>query len=423
MATIVVMALSWLAVPSASAATERPGSRLPDTDSSSDSLIVSLITCYPGPDIYALCGHEAIRVRSSRMDSVWNYGIFNFNEPNFIYRFVKGETDYMVAGYPFVWFLPEYIERGSKVVEQELNLSQQEARTLLANLRTEALPENRRYRYNYVLDNCATRIIRQTDMAAQERVIYPDSIKYGSFRNAMRAYHKNYPWYQFGIDLALGSGIDRQIRARDEMFVPVEMMEKSAGAHFADGRDFVKKTIILNEGVADATLPPTPWYLSPLFVCSAFFILTVLLSVWQAKKGRVFKWLYSAWFSILGTVGLLSVFLVFVSEHEATSPNVLTLWINPLQYIFALCVLWRKTRYAALTMAWYNIVVIGCLLLIWPFQNQSANPAFFPLMGATVVMSALYAIIFNKRSYNNNARTSKNGATTASRRGGRKRKR
>ena len=31
------------------------------------------------------------------MDSVWNFGIFDFREPNFVYRFVKGETDYMVA--------------------------------------------------------------------------------------------------------------------------------------------------------------------------------------------------------------------------------------------------------------------------------------------------------------------------------------
>ena len=76
--------------------------------SEQDSLIVSVITCQPGREIYELCGHEAIRVRGIMngvpMDSVWNYGIFDFAQPNFVYRFVKGETDYRVAGYPFSWF-------------------------------------------------------------------------------------------------------------------------------------------------------------------------------------------------------------------------------------------------------------------------------------------------------------------------------
>ena len=88
-------------------------------------------------------------------------------------------------------------------------------------LREEALPRNRTYRYNYVKDNCATRIVDRVDQATDRRVIYPDTVKYGTFRREMRAYHKDYPWYQFGIDLALGSGLDAGIPGRAEMFVPI----------------------------------------------------------------------------------------------------------------------------------------------------------------------------------------------------------
>ena len=83
------------------------------TDSVPKPLTVSLITCYPGPDVYALCGHTAIRIRSEKMDSVWNYGMFDFSQDDFIYRFVKGETDYMLGAYPFEWFMPELVRRGS----------------------------------------------------------------------------------------------------------------------------------------------------------------------------------------------------------------------------------------------------------------------------------------------------------------------
>ena len=132
-----------------------------------DSIIVSLITCSPGSEIYELCGHEAVRVRGilhgQPVDSIWNYGVFDFTEPNFIYRFVKGETDYRLAGYPFYWFLPEYQEAGRTVTEQDLNLSQTEASRFLNILREEAKPENCKYRYNYVKDNCATRIVWRLD--------------------------------------------------------------------------------------------------------------------------------------------------------------------------------------------------------------------------------------------------------------------
>ncbi|MDE6423593.1 MAG: DUF4105 domain-containing protein, partial [Muribaculaceae bacterium] len=259
MAIIVAMALSWLCLgvsaqtsdrlntpvpapaPVASAeGGEAPTDSLPSAPKAEEGLTVSLLTCSPGPEIYELYGHEAIRVKGEGRDSVWNFGVFNFKEPNFVYRFVKGETDYLCVGYPTEWFLPEYEQRGSRVVEQELNLNDAEARRLLKMLQTNALPQNRKYRYNYVKDNCATRIWRMMENAADSKVVYPDSVRYGTYRNEMRAYNRNYPWYQFGIDLALGVDIDSAINAKDEMFVPVEMERMIGGAHFADGRPVVK---------------------------------------------------------------------------------------------------------------------------------------------------------------------------------------
>ncbi len=396
-AIFVAMALSCLCV-----FAQRPR-QLPHLDDSAkdDSLTVSLITCYPGPEIYELCGHEAIRVRGEGRDSVWNFGMFSFNEPNFVYRFVKGETDYLCVGYPFAWFMPEYVGRGSKVVEQDLNLTQDEAHRLLALLQTHALPENRRYRYNYVLDNCATRITDQIDKATTSRVIYPDTMAYATFRDEMRSYHRNYPWYQFGIDLALGSGLDRQLRGREDMFVPVEMMHKSGNARLADGRRLVRETRVLNEGTGQAVLPPTPWWQTPLFVCWALFAPTLIFCLISLKKRKLYGWAYFIWFLILGLTGTLSAFLVFISSHEATSPNALLLWLNPLQLIFAVCVLSRKLRPGAVAMSWFNIAAMLCMLLVWPFQRQVANPAFFPLMLSTLILSATYAIIAYKVSYKN----------------------
>lgn len=365
-----------------------------------DSVVVSLITCWPGSEVYELCGHEALRVRGTisglAVDSVWNYGVFDFNEPHFVYRFVKGETDYMLAGYPFAWFLPEYQQTGRRVLEQDLNLTQEEALKLVKRLQNEGRPENRTYRYNYVKDNCATRIIDRIDEVTGKPVVYPDTVKYGTFRKEMRSYHKNYPWYQFGIDLALGSGIDMPIKGREEMFVPVEMAEKAADAHFPDGRPLVRESRVLNQGIGDASLPPTPWYLTPVAVGWLAFILVLGISAWMIKRRKIAKAVYSLWFAICGLTGCLIAFLVFKSQHEATSPNVLLLWLNPLQLLLAVTVWSRRMRLLSYIVAYYNVIACGLLLIVWQFQRQSGNAAFFPLMGATLLLAAVFAYVAPK---------------------------
>lgn len=376
----------------------------PQETQGGDSVVASLLTCWPGPEVYELCGHEALRIRTYRpgaagalegalTDSVWNYGVFDFAQPNFIYRFVKGETDYMLAGYPFAYFLEEYRTAGRKVAEQKLNLTQPEARRLRALVQREGRPDKRTYRYNYVKDNCATRIADRIEQASDTTVIWPDSVKYGTFREEMRAYHKNYPWYQFGIDLALGNGIDRPETGKAEMFVPLEMMERASGARLADGRDLTAPAEVLYEGEGDRTLPATHWAVTPLFISWVLFILAAILCCLQVRRGLIYRIWYTLWFLILGLTGILVAFLVFVSTHEATAPNLLILWLNPLQLVMAAGIWWRKWRIPVLCTAYYNIIALTVLLIVWPVQGQSANAAFFPLMGSTLALAATYAIV------------------------------
>lgn len=349
-------------------------------------LTVSFLTCEPGPEIYELCGHEAIRVRGEGIDSVWNYGTFDFREPNFVYRFVKGETDYMLQGYPTEWFIPEYVARGSRVTEQDINLTREEARRFLRLLRKESEPANCRYRYNYVRDNCATRITERLEDAVGSETIYPDSVKYKTFREAMRYYHRNYPWYQFGIDMVLGRGLDIPVTAREGMFVPMVMERNIQKARFADGRPVVKARRVIYEGRGDVTLPPTPWLLSPLAVSLLIFIVSAVLAGVGFRSGRFCRWWWSLVFGCYGLIGCLVAFLVFGSAHEATSPNLMLLLFNPFQLLFAVSVWFRKLRAVNMTMGLYNIFGIGTLMLIWPFQSQSANPAFWPLAATAVVL-------------------------------------
>lgn len=90
-----------------------------------DSVRVSLITFFPGSEIFELEGHTGLRIRDLRThdDVIYNWGTFDFNSPGFVYRYVMGETDYTVAAAPTDLFLMAYEAQGRRIVEQELNLT------------------------------------------------------------------------------------------------------------------------------------------------------------------------------------------------------------------------------------------------------------------------------------------------------------
>lgn len=355
-------------------------------------LRASLITAWPGSEIYELCGHEAIRIHGEGIDSVWNFGIFNFNEPNFVYRFVKGETDYNVAGYDFRWFLPEYIDRGSRVEEQVLNLSPEETARLRKLLQKYSRPPLNRYRYNYIKNNCSTQIADLLDSVAGGKVIYKDSVRFNTYRDAMRGYHANYPWYQFGIDIALGNGLEEEISPREELFIPVEFNRHAAHAELPDGRRLVAQTNVLNPGTPEAVLPPTPFYATPLWVAILIAAVSGILIFWGWKRRKTPKWWYAIFFSVEGLAGCLVFFLVCFSQHAATSPNILIWWLNPLQLLVPIFIWSRRWAIVEKVLMWLNIMAVGLMLILMPFvaQGQASQPALVVLAVTDFALAAAY---------------------------------
>ncbi len=353
-----------------------------------EDLTVSIVTCDPGPDVYELCGHAALRIRSASMDSVWNYGIFDFTSPNFLYRFCKGETDYMVYGYQFDRFMPAYVMRGSKVTEQVLDLTQEEAAKLRTLLQIESRPENRVYRYNYVRDNCATRPWKRVTQATDRDIQLPDTLFFPTFRSEMSHFHRNYPWYQFGIDLVLGSGLDYPLAKDEDTFAPPVLEEKLSKATIG-GVPLVKETNIIFPGFVDATLPPTPWYLTPMAVGILMLLISIGTMFAYIFKGKLWKWWIFLYFLVAGTAGCVVTFLVFFSEHEATSPNLLIFWLNPLQFIVAIGIWIKKWRIPLNVMAIYNIVATLGLTILMGLQiaPQVANHAVWPMLWSVLPLA------------------------------------
>src|SRR5690606_5550069 len=113
-----------------------------------------------GDDLYATFGHSAVRVTDSSagIDYVFNYGTFDFDTPHFYWKFVRGKLMYSLSAMDFPTFMQAYREEGRSVTEQVLNLSCPEKEMIWQFLQQNYLPENRDYKYDFLYDNCSTRI-------------------------------------------------------------------------------------------------------------------------------------------------------------------------------------------------------------------------------------------------------------------------
>lgn len=368
-------------------------------DSCTEDIAISLITYYPGSMEYELYGHAGIKVELPNGTGIfYNYGIFDFNSPNFVYRFVKGETDYMVRGYSTEYMLRGYARR--KVVEQVLDFSPEQARAAYAYLANNALPWNATYRYNYVLNNCSTRPRDIIENATGGTLEYPAMSDTTTFRKIMHRYNANYAWSQFGIDMALGTGLDKELTYREQMFVPMILMEACAGATFVrDGKriPLVKETRVLNNGSEQGDiLPPTPWWATPMMVLMLLLLITIIVTIRDLRRGKITRWFDSLLYSVMSICGLVIFFLIFVSTHEATSPNWNGVWLNPF-YLLPAILIWIKSAKKLLFCYHFaNFAVLTALLIGWYWIPQVGNAAFLPFVLCSLVRSANYLLIQRK---------------------------
>ena len=322
-----------------------------------DTLRVSLLTCSPGQEVYSLYGHTAIRVQVPKdsIDEVFNYGVFDFRKPHFTWHFVLGQTDYMIEPLPWKYFIIDYDRRGSSITEQELNLTPSEANCLLAALIENCQPENREYRYNFLYNNCTTKV---RDMV--EQVV---------------------PWAQEGNDLLLGSEMDTILSERAAMFIPENMMQAFDGAFIRNGkgemRPLVRDKKVLLE--AKEQVVESEFLLSPLQVMLCFGALCLFILLLEAWLGRHF-WLWDVLILLLqGAAGTLLCFMFFFSEHPAVDSNWQIWLLNPIYFIGIPLVIKAATKHKETLWYAFYFAVLALFLLFSPWIPQVFAKITVPL--------------------------------------------
>ena len=354
----------------------------------SSAAAVSILTCNPGEESYSIYGHTAIRITDpgQNLDIVFNYGVFSYETPDFLYRFAKGQTDYRMDGGRFVGFLPEYEEEKRSVYEQVLNLSPDGKNKLFQALIENFKPENRVYRYNFFMDNCATRVRDMIERNAGAPVRFAETHQTETYRELIKHFHHSFRWFDLGIDLLVGKKADVPVSAYGQMFLPDYLKDQFAKATITiDGKTqpLVLETRTLIEYPNSKLNSDWPW---PAIVFGLFFVFVLVLSVRGFLRKTKTDWLDYSLFALSGVAGLIIGWFTLYSEHPAMSPNYNLLWAFPLNVVFA--GFWKIKKWRKYTR--HYLWLAGVALLLSFVSGQQFNPAVY-----FIILTLLTRVVVN----------------------------
>lgn len=358
----------------------------------SDQAQISLITVLPGDYVYSLFGHSAIRVYDPvrGFDAQFNYGTFNFTG-TFVFEFAYGKLDYLldIESYPAALDYYSNVE-GRSVIEQVLNLNATQRDTLFQFLRTNALPENRAYRYDFFFDNCATRIREALETVFGEAVHFaPEPNPDLSFRRLLDPYLVEQPALHLLMDLGLGAPADQIASPREATYLPDFLSASFGHATISDGattRPLIARTdTVYWSAKNDVADPAWPWPTIGGWLLLAIVTILTFQDVRAARAER--RAIDGTLYGVLGVAGLLLIFLWFISLHTVTQQNYNLLWIWPTHLLPAVALI-RRSK--AQWPGWYlgALSVAAVIMLVgWPFWPQDIPAAVLPLVLVVLVRS------------------------------------
>jgi hypothetical protein len=376
---------------------------LPVKSETCDSLQISLLTIAPrSKAVYTVYGHTALRLfnPSQKMDMVFNWGIFDFDKPNFIYRFVKGETDYSLGVSPTDYFNYAYSRDDATIIEQVLNIPDSEKEDFVNMLKINLLPENIEYRYNFFFDNCTTRPRNIIEKFCGGKLDYPIETKPITFRQLVHGCTHPYPWVEFGIDCVIGNGADSLISTRSGLFLPERLMEAldHSSVIYPDGSSV--SLVLSSETIVDSpeelTASESKIWDSPRNVGYFILLISIFLLILEYFKKRYSRIFSSLLFLIAGVGGCIVFVICFFSVHPCVNPNWNILWLHPLHFIGGIGFGLKKSYPL---IRWYhgiNFVLLSGLLLCWYWIPQELNPACIPFILSLGIISG-YSVVFRSK--------------------------
>ncbi|MBQ2787284.1 MAG: DUF4105 domain-containing protein [Bacteroidaceae bacterium] len=362
---------------------------------SADSREVSILTCSPGDKVYELFGHTALRVCDPErgVDAVFNYGLFSFDEPGFIWRFVSGETDYLLGVIDFRHFMAEYEARGSGVTEQVLRLDSLQKSNLINALVRNSLPEYRKYRYNFLYNNCTTKARDVVCGVLNDELSYdfPSVGDTLSFRQIIHGFTRDYPWYAFGMDILLGAPADVTAGRSGAQFAPMLLKKELAGANILHNGEIVPLLMSQRELLLPQPKYHAPDNFSPFNASLLLLLFTFMVMLCEKRSKKTYLMWDVLLMGLQGVAGCILAFLVLFSQHPAVDENWLLLFLNPLPLLMLPFLIKAVRNKKTPHVMWMQVAMVVLFVLLSPLL-----PQYFPtplyICAVTLLVRSLFHI-------------------------------
>lgn len=354
-------------------------------------LRISLLTCTPGEELYSTFGHSALRVSDtvSNTDIVYNYGTFNFDEPGFYTKFIRGKLMYFLSTENVPDFQYAYQMENRGITEQVLNLSCSEKVNIVKLLQANLMSENKFYKYDFLFDNCTTRLRDLVENTADSKVDFrPVLTSKASFRDLIYEYlnYNDKQWSKLGIDILLGARTDAIMNQRQVMFLPDYLMKSFDNASIGT-RPLVAEKDQLTK--VDYSKINKENLLHPFFIFLCLFVLIAFLSFSKNVSIQKVVFGFDAFLVfVTGFLGVLILFMWFGTDHLMCKDNYNLLWAWPANFFAAFFIHSRK-RWAQIYFLIYAIFLI-LVLCVWFFLPQHFNVSLIPVILILILRSFIY---------------------------------
>lgn len=335
----------------------------------SPATTISLITCAPGTETYALFGHSALRIADplQGLDQVYNYGTFAFRTPNFYGRFLRGDLSYFLSVTSFAAFYADYQAAQRPLTEQVLALQPAETQRVYDYLQATLASPARFYRYQFFADNCTTRlydvVARTVAGSVQQDSTYVPAGQ--TYRQLLAPYLAPAPWVKLGMNLGLGWPADRPTSFRQRLFLPTELSQ--AWAHASrQHHPFVTRSRLL---LAVAVLPAQPaGWATPQLVFSSLAVLLALAACLPTRYALLAAVLGRGVLAAVGLTGCVLLSLHLFSLHTPAHYNYQLLWLLPTH--LGLAVAPPRRWWRPYTTGAIGLLLLGSLLGYWLYYAR-----------------------------------------------------
>ena len=341
---------------------------------------MSILSIGEGASLVDAFGHTAIRIKDEELknDVVFNFGVYDFNSPNFYSNFVKGRPEYKLGIQNYYNLTQNYVRQKRYIVEHQLNLDQNSIKIII-DLLVEKLNDPY-YIYDYFRDNCTTRaadiVIDKTNNKFKDEKLESEDIV--SYRELIHGKINENSWAALGIDLCLGAIIDKKIKTRETFFLPENLMNY---LDLYEG-DIIKRNIIYRPESAISYRENIP---SPLLINLILSLIIIAVTIFNFKRNKWNKSLDTLIFLISGSIGVLIIYLWFFSNHFAGAQNFNFLWAFP--FNFALIFAIYKSKIPNWSIGFIKLLIIMIILLFlhWATGVQKYNLTLLPIFVALLI--------------------------------------